>query len=212
MRISARLNPRCRLAKQIRPTNFVDFPRAPRGTESRGTEFDRSLGWGEREAGDQLPSKRERPHSRHLTCLGMTARGQAGLSQRVTGVNDATCSAAGTAHPRRNTWQSQSAGCKVPNVRVEEPRGLPDYTVAVVTAASESAANSPEVEAFVRRAIGVRFEMRFKGESQWWPVDAREVAETLAGYYYDYGMHSCLEMMREGKELPTALAFFRIRG
>ena len=134
----------------------------------------------------------------------MTARHQASLSQRVTGAE--------TAHLRRNTWQSQSAGCKVPNVRVEEPRGLPDYTVAVVTAASESAANSPEVEAFVRRAIGVRFEMRFKGESQWWPVDAREVAETLAGYYYDYGMHSCLEMMREGKELPTALAFFRIRG
>jgi hypothetical protein len=67
------------------------------------------------------------------------------------------------------------------------------------------------VESFVRRAIDVRFEMRFKDESQWWPVDAREVAETLAGYYYDYGMHSCLEMMREGKELPTALAFFRVR-
>jgi hypothetical protein len=76
---------------------------------------------------------------------------------------------------------------------------------------SESAANSPEVESFVRRAIGVRFEMRFKDESEWWPVDAREVAETLAGYYYDFGMHSCLEMMREGKELPTTLAFFRIR-
>jgi len=37
------------------------------------------------------------------------------------------------------------------------------------------------------------------------------VAETLAGYYYDYGMHCCLEMMREGKELPTALAIFRMR-
>jgi hypothetical protein len=24
-------------------------------------------------------------------------------------------------------------------------------------------------------------------------------------------MHCCLEMMREGKELPTALAFFRVR-
>jgi hypothetical protein len=73
------------------------------------------------------------------------------------------------------------------------------------------AASSSELESFVRRAIGLRFETRFKDERQWWPVDAREVAETLAGYYYDYGMHSCLEMMREGRELPTALAFFRIR-
>ena len=63
----------------------------------------------------------------------------------------------------------------------------------------------------MRRALGLRFEMRFKDESRWWPVDTREVAETLAGYYYDYGMHSCLEMMREGRELPTALASFRVR-
>ena len=70
--------------------------------------------------------------------------------------------------------------------------------------------SSPEVESFVRRAIGLRFEMRFKDEVKWWPTDAREVAETLAGYYYDYGMHCCLEMMREGKELPTALAVFRM--
>jgi hypothetical protein len=79
-----------------------------------------------------------------------------------------------------------------------------------MTAASISVPSTPEMESFVRRAIGVRFEMRFKDESQWWPVNAWEVAETLAGYYYDYGMHSCLEMMREGNELPTALAFFRI--
>ena len=46
---------------------------------------------------------------------------------------------------------------------------------------------------------------------QWWPANARDVAETLSGYYYDYGMHCCLEMMREGKELSTALAIFRIR-
>ena len=80
-----------------------------------------------------------------------------------------------------------------------------------MTVASELAASSPEVESFVRRAIDVRFEMRFTDESKWWPANAREVAETLIGYYYDYGMHSCLEMMREGKELPTALAIFRIR-
>ena len=63
----------------------------------------------------------------------------------------------------------------------------------------------------MRRAIGMRFEMRFKQESHWWPVSAWDVAETLAGYYYDYGMNCCLEMMREGKELPTALAIFRMR-
>jgi hypothetical protein len=78
-----------------------------------------------------------------------------------------------------------------------------------MTAPSELAGNSPEVESFVRRAIEVRFENREKDEINWWPVDAPDVAQTLAGYYYDYGMHSCLEMMREGKELPTALAIFR---
>jgi hypothetical protein len=31
-------------------------------------------------------------------------------------------------------------------------------------------------------------------------VSAWEVAETLAGFHHDYGVHSCLEMMREGKE------------
>ena len=44
-----------------------------------------------------------------------------------------------------------------------------------------------------------------------WSASARDVAETLAGCYYDYGMHCCLEMMREGKELPPALAVFRMR-
>ena len=68
-----------------------------------------------------------------------------------------------------------------------------------------------EVRSFVHRAIGLRFEMRFKWELDWWPIDAREVAETLAGYYYDYGMHSCLEQMREGKELASGLAVFRLR-
>ena len=70
---------------------------------------------------------------------------------------------------------------------------------------------SEEVASFVHRAIGLRFEMRFKWEARWWPIDAREVAETLAGYYYDYGMHSCLEQMREGKELTSGLAVYRVR-
>lgn len=70
---------------------------------------------------------------------------------------------------------------------------------------------TPEVASFVRRALGLRFEMRFRWETRWWPIDAREVAETVAGYYPDYGMHSCLEQMREGKELASALALYRVR-
>jgi hypothetical protein len=53
--------------------------------------------------------------------------------------------------------------------------------------------------------------MRFDGETEWWPIDARDVAETLAGYYQNYGMHSCLEQLREGKVLPSGLAFYRVR-
>lgn len=78
------------------------------------------------------------------------------------------------------------------------------------TSATSELMPTPEIESFVRRAIGIRFQMRFKDERQWWPVSAWDVAETLAGYYYDYGMYCCLEMMREGKELPTALAVFRM--
>jgi hypothetical protein len=74
--------------------------------------------------------------------------------------------------------------------------------------------NEPEpaaaaAAAFARRALGLQFEMRFEWETQWWPVDAREVAETLLGYYDS--MHSCLEQMREGKEIPSGLGYFRVR-
>ena len=82
---------------------------------------------------------------------------------------------------------------------------------ARMDATPERESNTREIDSFVRRAIGLRFEMRFKDEARWWPINAWEVGETLLGYYYDYGVHSCLEMMREGKELPTALAVFRIR-
>ena len=76
---------------------------------------------------------------------------------------------------------------------------------------AEVAPTTSEVVSFVRRALGLRFEMRFDGETEWWPIDAQDVAETLAGYYYNYGMHSCLEQLREGKELPSGLAFYRVR-
>jgi phage/plasmid-associated DNA primase len=79
------------------------------------------------------------------------------------------------------------------------------------TDSSKAALPSSEVASFVRRALGLHFEMRFEGEAEWWPVDAKDVAETLAGYYYNYGMHSCLEQMREGKELPSGLALYRVR-
>jgi hypothetical protein len=73
----------------------------------------------------------------------------------------------------------------------------------------DRAAAASEVAAFVRRALGVAFEMRFHWETKWWRVDAQEVGQTLAGYYRD--MHSCLEQMREGKELPSGLAYYRVR-
>jgi hypothetical protein len=88
---------------------------------------------------------------------------------------------------------------------------MDDRAYSETTFAPQLVPSTPEVGSFVRRSIGVRFEMRFKEERQWWTVDAWDVAETLAGYYYDYGLHSCLEMMREGQELPTALAVFRVR-
>ena len=68
---------------------------------------------------------------------------------------------------------------------------------------------APEVAAFVRRALGLAFEMRFHWETQWWLVDAQEVGQTLAGYYRS--MPSCLEQMREGKELSSGLAHYRVR-
>jgi hypothetical protein len=80
---------------------------------------------------------------------------------------------------------------------------------AVEQAATDPIGDAPEVASFVRRALGLRFEMRFEGEAAWWPVDAREVGETLLGYYES--MHSALEQMREGKEVPSGLAFFRVR-
>ena len=79
--------------------------------------------------------------------------------------------------------------------------------IELLTEPWEDASIPAEVASFVRRALGLRFEMRFEGETEWWPIDAQDVAETLAGYYYNYGMHSCLEQMREGKELPSGLAF-----
>ena len=69
--------------------------------------------------------------------------------------------------------------------------------------------SASEVVPFVRRAFGIRFEMRFEWEADWWPIDSQEVAETLAGYYYS--LQGCLEQMREGQELRSRLAYFRVR-
>ncbi len=78
-------------------------------------------------------------------------------------------------------------------------------------ASPSSPTATPEVASFVHHALGLRFEMRFKWETRWWPIDAREVAESLAAYYSHYGMHSCLEQMREGKELASVLALYRMQ-
>jgi hypothetical protein len=51
--------------------------------------------------------------------------------------------------------------------------------------------------------------MRFEWEVDWWPIDAQEVAETLAGYHDS--LQQCLEELREGKELASGLAHYRVR-
>ncbi|HSD43140.1 MAG TPA: hypothetical protein VLD36_14890 [Burkholderiales bacterium] len=66
-----------------------------------------------------------------------------------------------------------------------------------------------EIISFVRRTLGIRFEMRFEWEAHWWPVDAQEVAETLSGYYDS--TERCFERLREGQELRSGLAYFRVR-
>jgi len=66
-----------------------------------------------------------------------------------------------------------------------------------------------EVTDFVRRAFGIRFEMRFEWETRWWLVDAQEVGKTLAAYHNN--LQGCLERMREGKELSSDLAYYRVR-
>jgi hypothetical protein len=80
---------------------------------------------------------------------------------------------------------------------------------AVRTAESRSAPNESAVFTFVGRALGLRFEMRFEWESDWWPIDAQEVAETLSGYHDS--LQRCLEELREGEELASGLAYYRVR-
>jgi hypothetical protein len=77
------------------------------------------------------------------------------------------------------------------------------------TGITRQTSSGSEVTAFVRRAFGVRFEMRFEWETQWWLVDAREVGNTLAGYHNN--LQGCLDQMREGQELRSGLAYFRVR-
>jgi hypothetical protein len=66
-----------------------------------------------------------------------------------------------------------------------------------------------EVTAFVRRAFGIRFQMRYEWETQWWRVDVQEVGQTLAGYHDS--LQGCLAQLLEGQELRSGLAYFRVR-
>jgi hypothetical protein len=77
------------------------------------------------------------------------------------------------------------------------------------TQLEQSSGRSAEILTFVRGAFGLRFEMRFQWEAQWWPVDAQEVGETLASYYSC--LNNCLERLCEGNELHSGLACFRLR-
>jgi hypothetical protein len=69
---------------------------------------------------------------------------------------------------------------------------------------------APDVIAFVRRATALRFEMRFEWETKWWPIHVQEVAKTLSGYYES--MRDCLDQLRDGQELRSGLAYYRVRG
>lgn len=62
---------------------------------------------------------------------------------------------------------------------------------------------------FARAALGLRFEMRFAWEADWWPIDVQEVADTLAGYHDN--LPGCLADLRDGKEVASGLAYFRVR-
>jgi hypothetical protein len=58
-------------------------------------------------------------------------------------------------------------------------------------------------------AIGFRIEMRSQREAKWRPINSHQAGETLVGYWDS--MHNGVEQMREGKELPSGFAYFRVR-
>lgn len=66
-----------------------------------------------------------------------------------------------------------------------------------------------QVPDFVRRALGLRFEMRFDWETDWWPINAQDIADTLYGYHES--LQRCLEALCEGDELASGLAHYRVR-
>jgi hypothetical protein len=63
------------------------------------------------------------------------------------------------------------------------------------------------VRDFVSLALELRFEMRFIGETRWWPVAAEDVAWGLASYY---PLPSLLERLLEDEELSTRLSVYRL--
>lgn len=66
---------------------------------------------------------------------------------------------------------------------------------------------SGSVRDFVALALELRFEMRFIGETRWWPILAEDVAQGLASYYH---LSSLLDRLLEGEELSTRLSVYRL--
>jgi hypothetical protein len=64
------------------------------------------------------------------------------------------------------------------------------------------------MQLFVYAAAPTRFEMRYIGEDQWYPVPIDDVALTLGAYYPD--LQKCLNRMLDGEEVASRLALFRV--
>jgi hypothetical protein len=66
---------------------------------------------------------------------------------------------------------------------------------------------SAAVRDFVALTLELRFEMRFIGETRWWPMPSEDVARDLASYYH---LPSLLGRLLEGEELSTRLSVYRL--
>ena len=117
---------------------------------------------------------------------------------RVAAQSDSSVRAASVGVVARSVESATNTNNRGTKVLLEQQTGI----------ARETPSGS-EVTAFVRRAFGIRFEMRFEWETQWWRVDAQEVGKTLAGYRNN--LQGCLEQLLEGQELKSGLAYFRVR-
>ena len=79
---------------------------------------------------------------------------------------------------------------------------------AAAPVASESAPLASHVQAFVKVALAMRFEMRYFDENRWYATTAEDLADTLAPYFPD--LLQCLDLMLDGEEIESWLAAYRL--